>query len=86
MRVGCHFRIDVLSHAEDRYSGVRRATPEHAEQTDLYRGVTDPHFEILDGLIEAGGCPDRSGLRGYSVVLVKKVTQEVPTSDRVVDG
>jgi hypothetical protein len=41
---------------------------------------------ISDGLIEAGGCPDRRGLRRSSVVLVNQATQEIPTCDRVVDG
>jgi hypothetical protein len=41
---------------------------------------------VLDGLIEAGGCPDRSDLRRSSVVLVNQATQDVPTCDQVVDG
>jgi len=36
---------------------VQSPTLEHAAQTDLYTGATDPHFEILDCLIEAGGAP-----------------------------
>jgi hypothetical protein len=45
-----------------------------------------PISRISDGVIEAGGCLDRRGLRSSSVVLVNQATQEVPTSDRVVDG
>jgi hypothetical protein len=45
-----------------------------------------PVSRISDGLIEAGGCPDRSGLRRSSVILVNQATQQVPASDRVVDG
>jgi hypothetical protein len=41
---------------------------------------------VFDGLIEAGGCPGRSGLRRSSVVLVNQATQDVPTCDRVVGG
>jgi len=46
----------------------------------------NPISRISDDLIEAGGRLDRSGLRSSSVVLVNQATQEVPTSDRVVDG
>jgi hypothetical protein len=42
--------------------------------------------KISDDLIEAGGHLDRSGLRSFSVVLVNQATQEVTTSDRVVDA
>jgi len=65
---------------------VQSATPEHAEQPILLRARPIPVSMISDGLIEAGGCPDRGGLRSSSVVLVNQATQDVPTSDRVVDG
>src|SRR5579863_5249635 len=65
---------------------VRSSTPEHAEQPILQGARPVSISEILDGLIEAGRCPDRSALCSYSVVLVNQATQEVPTSDRVVDG
>ena len=45
-----------------------------------------PISRISGGLIEAGECPDRSGLRRFSVVLVNQATQQIPASDRVVDG
>jgi hypothetical protein len=65
---------------------VQSPTAEHAEQCDPSRGATGLHFKYLDGLIEAGVCPDRSGLRRSSVVLVNQATQEVTTSDRVIDA
>ncbi len=44
-----------------------------------------PISKISDGLIEAG-CLDRSDRRRSSVVLVNQATQQIPASDRVVDG
>ena len=57
--VGCDFRIDSLSGAEDRRYG--RAKPDSGE-----RPIPVPR--ISDGLIEAGGSPVRNGLRRYSLV------------------
>jgi len=87
VRVGCHFRIDVLSPTLDRSywscEELLRSTP---SKPILPGARPIPVSRISDSLIEAGGCPDRSGLRRFSVVLVNQATQEVPTSDRVVDG
>ena len=84
--VGCHLRIDSVSAAEDRSYGRGKRDSGACRANRSFGGATDPRSRLADGLIEVGGCPDRSGLRRSSVVLVNQATQDVPTSDRVVDG
>jgi len=50
------------------------STADHADQAVLPWTRPIPVSRISDYLIEAGGCPDRSGLRSSSVVLVNQAT------------
>ena len=64
---------------------VQSPTSEHAGRP-IIRGARRVLISrISDDLIETGRCPKRSGLRSFSVVLVNQATQEVTTSDRVLD-
>ena len=85
-RVGCHCRIGVLSPAEHRSYGRERSDSRALRASRTFPGRDRSSFEDSDGLIEAGECPDRSGLRRSSVVLVNQATQQIPASDRVVEG
>jgi hypothetical protein len=83
--VGCQFRIDVLSPAEDRsYGRAKCDSRARRVNRSFQRRDRSPISRISDDVIEADGCLNRSGLRSSSVVLVYQTTQEVPTSDRFV--
>ena len=64
----------------------KTTTPEHPSKPTFPETRTIPISRISDDGIEAGGRLDRSGLRSSSGVLVNQATQEVTTSDRVVDA
>jgi hypothetical protein len=79
--VGRHCRIGILSPAEHHSYGRARSDSGARPPNGSFRDATDPRSRVSDGLIEAGGCPDRSDLRHSSVVLVNQATQQIPASD-----